>query len=52
MLAQGLLPSGLSNSHLLSPCLECSPARIVALEGLPRFQAVASIAPLTIEGHL
>ncbi len=24
----------------------------MALEGLPRFQAVASIAPLTIEGHL
>ncbi len=44
--------SGVLSSISLSPCLECSPARIVATGGLLRFQEVASIAPLTIEGHL
>ncbi len=44
--------SGVLSSISLSPCLECSPARIVATGGLLRFQVVASIAPLTVEGHL
>ncbi len=44
--------SGVLSSISLSPCLACSPARIVATGGLLRFQVVASIAPLTIEGHL
>ncbi len=53
ILVQGLLPSrGFLSSVSLSPCLTCSPARIVATGGLLRFQVVASIAPLTIEGHL
>ncbi len=41
ILAQGLLPSqGFLSSISLSPCLECSPARIVATGGLLRFQVV------------
>ncbi len=49
--SSGIAPlSGVLSSISLSPCLECSPARIVATEVLK--QVVASIAPLTIEGHL
>ncbi len=51
--SSGTVPlSGVLSSISLSPCLACSPARIVATGGLLRFQVVASIAPLTIEGHL